>query len=73
MKRELKLKQKTLSTYEYLMKLPAEKEAEVMKCSHCDKFFASRDYLHKHYTKYHPDRDFNLEHPPIPLNPKDTS
>ena len=49
MRKELKMKQKTLSTYEYLMKLPAEKEAEVMKCKHCPKFFASRDFVQKHY------------------------
>lgn len=32
LKRELKLKQKTLTTYEYLLKLPTGQEAEYYKC-----------------------------------------
>lgn len=42
MKKELKIKQKTLGTYEYLMRLPAESEQSVMKCKHCPKFFLSQ-------------------------------
>lgn len=41
MRSELKLKQKTLSTYEYLMKLPADQEQDVIKCRKCHKFFLS--------------------------------
>jgi Skp family chaperone for outer membrane proteins len=55
LKKELKIKQKTLTTYEYLMKLPAEQEQEVLKCLHCSKFFVSKAYLQKHYAKHHPD------------------
>lgn len=57
-RKELKIKQKTLSTYEYLMKLPAEQEQEVIKCRHCHKFFLSKSYLQKHYQRHHPEFDF---------------
>ena len=39
LKKELRLKQKTLSTYEYLLKLPAEQGSEFYKCKQCAKFF----------------------------------
>lgn len=42
LKKELQLKQKTLSTYEYLMKLPNDQEQKVIKCKHCHKFFVSQ-------------------------------
>jgi hypothetical protein len=60
-RKELKLKQKTLSTYEYLMKLPAEQEQEVIKCKRCPKFFLSKGYLQKHYLKTHPEVNFERE------------
>lgn len=58
MRHEIKLKQKTLSTYEYLMKLPSEQEQEIIKCKHCQKFFVARVYLKKHYQKTHPEKDY---------------
>lgn len=58
MKKELRLKQKTLSTYEYLLKLPAEQETEFFKCKQCPKFFISKPFLQKHYDKNHGDKDF---------------
>jgi len=61
MRKELKLKQKTLSTYEYLMKLPSEQEQEVIKCKCCHKFFLSKAYLQKHYQRNHPEIDFYKE------------
>lgn len=61
MRKEIKLKQKTLSTYEYLMKIPAEKEQDVIKCSRCAKFFVTVDYLQKHYGRHHPDADFSKD------------
>jgi zinc finger protein DZIP1 len=54
MKKELKIKQKTLGTYEYLLRLPPEQEQNVMKCKHCPKFFLSKQYLQKHYQRHHP-------------------
>lgn len=60
-RKELKLKQKTLSTYEYLMKLPAEQEQDVIKCKRCHKFFLSKDYLKKHYSRQHPEVDYYQE------------
>lgn len=45
LKKELKIKQKTLGTYEYLMRLPPEQEQNVIKCRHCPKFFLSKNYL----------------------------
>ena len=45
LKKELRLKQKTLSTYEYLLKLPAEQGSEFYKCKQCPKFFISKKYL----------------------------
>ena len=61
LRKELKLKQKTLGTYEYLMKLPPDQEQDVIKCHHCTKFFLSRDYLQKHYSRHHPEIDFYRE------------
>ena len=61
MKKELKIKQKTLGTYEYLMRLPPEQEQNVIKCKHCPKFFLSRPYLQKHYQRHHPSIDFNKD------------
>ena len=58
LKKELRLKQKTLSTYEYLLKLPAEQGSEFYKCKRCNKFFISKKYLQKHYARAHPDIDF---------------
>jgi patatin-like phospholipase/acyl hydrolase len=63
LKKELKVKQKTLGTYEYLMRLPAEQEQQVIKCKQCPKFFMSRDYLKRHYTRNHPGVDFTKEWP----------
>ena len=60
-RKELKLKQKTLSTYEYLMKLPADQEQDVIKCKHCTKFFLSKEYLQRHYSRHHPEIDFYRE------------
>ena len=58
LKKELRLKQKTLSTYEYLLKLPAEQGSEFYKCKQCTKFFINKKYLQKHYTRTHPKTDF---------------
>ena len=54
LKKELKLKQKTLTTYEYLLKLPAEQDQEFYKCKQCPKFFISTAFLQKHYARSHP-------------------
>ena len=62
LKREFKLKQKTLSTYEYLLKLPAGQEQEYFKCKQCPKFFISRSFLEKHYSKQHAEKDFNVDY-----------
>lgn len=61
MKKELKIKQKTLGTYEYLMRLPPEQEQNVIKCNHCPKFFLSKSYLQKHYQRHHPGIEFNKD------------
>ena len=61
MKKELKIKQKTLGTYEYLMRLPPDQEQNVIKCRHCHKFFLSKPYLQKHYQRHHPQADFFKE------------
>ena len=63
MKKELKIKQKTLGTYEYLLRLPPEQEQNVIKCKHCPKFFLSKQYLQKHYQRHHPQIDFSKEFP----------
>ena len=61
LKKELKMKQKTLSTYEYLLKLPADQESEFFKCKQCPKFFISKKFLQKHYTRSHPQNDFYID------------
>ena len=61
LKRELKLKQKTLTTYEYLLKLPAGQETQQVRCKHCAKIFVQKQYLEKHYTRAHPDKSFSLD------------
>ena len=58
LKKEIRLKQKTLSTYEYLLKLPSDEQSFCYKCKRCDKYFISKKYLQKHYLKAHPDVDF---------------
>ena len=55
---ELKVKQKTLGLYEYLIRLPPEQDQEVVKCNQCGKFFMSVPYLKRHYSRMHPDCDF---------------
>lgn len=62
LKKELRLKQKTLSTYEYLLKLPAEQGSEFYKCKQCTKFFISKKYLQKHYVRAHPKNDFYADY-----------
>ena len=62
LKKELRLKQKTLSTYEYLLKLPAEQGSEFYKCKQCAKFFISKKFLQKHYGRSHPKTDFYADY-----------
>ena len=64
LKKENQIKSKTLATYEYLIKIPKEGDtSQAMKCSHCQKFFASEQYLRKHYQKRHPDANYDAEYP----------
>jgi len=58
LKKELKMKQKTLATYECLLKLPPEVETNVTKCPYCHKFFVARKYLRSHYERHHPDKQY---------------
>jgi len=63
-KKENRIQQKTLATYEYLIKLPKEGDhSQAIKCSHCQKFFASESYLRKHYSTKHPNVDIEKELP----------
>ena len=47
LKKENQMKQKTLATYEYLIKIPKDGDNAhaAMKCNHCAKFFESELYL----------------------------
>ena len=65
LKKENQMKQKTLATYEYLLKIPKDGQPShlAMKCSHCSKFFESEHYLRKHYEKKHPDIEFDQDFP----------
>jgi hypothetical protein len=64
LKKENQIKQKTLATYEYLIKIPKEGDSsQAMKCTYCSKFFASEQYLRKHYSKRHPEADYEAEFP----------
>ena len=65
LKAENKMKQKTLSTYEYLIKIPKEgEEAQTaVKCPLCGKFFENEFYLKKHFAKRHPGEDFSKHFP----------
>lgn len=64
LKKENQIKQKTLATYEYLIKVPKEGDhAQAMKCKHCAKFFANEQFLRKHYVKKHAKIDFEQEFP----------
>jgi zinc finger protein DZIP1 len=62
LKKELKIKQKTLSTYEYLLKLPSQQETDFYKCNLCSKFFVSYQYIEKHYSRNHPDVNFATDY-----------
>lgn len=63
LKKENQMKQRTLSMYEYLIKVPKDGEPghAAMKCNHCSKIFESEHYLRKHYEKKHPDQDYDAE------------
>ena len=62
LKRELKLKQKTITTYEYLLKLPAGQETQQIKCKQCAKFFVAKQFLEKHYANQHADKNFAVDY-----------
>ena len=59
------MKQKTLATYEYLIKIPKDGDNAhaAMKCNHCSKFFESELYLQKHYEKKHPNIEYSKDFP----------
>ena len=64
LKKENQIKAKTLATYEYLIKIPKEGDhSQAIKCRHCQKFFASEQYLRKHYTTKHANIDYEKEFP----------
>tara|TARA_B110000285_G_C15050686_1_gene576813 strand:+ start:436 stop:639 length:204 start_codon:yes stop_codon:yes gene_type:complete len=37
--------------------------SQAVKCNHCSKFFASTDFLKKHYAKKHPEANYNADFP----------
>lgn len=37
--------------------------SQAVKCMHCNKFFASMDFLKKHYGKKHPDKNIDADFP----------
>ena len=45
-----------------MLKLPAEQGSEFFKCKQCGKFFISKKYLQKHYTRSHPKTDFYADY-----------
>jgi len=61
LRRELKLKNKTLSTYEYLLKLPSQQESDMFKCNQCAKVFISKEYVQRHYQRHHPTVNFTTD------------
>ena len=66
LKRDLALKTKTLSTYEYLLKLPSQNDSSLYKCNQCQKVFISHDYVQKHYSRKHPSVNFQKDFKPPP-------
>ena len=72
LKHELLQKSKVIETYEYLMRLSKDGANDAIaayhKCKHCNKFFASRDFLRKHYAKAHPEVNFERECPEDPIS-----
>ena len=61
---ENQIKQKTLATYEYLIKIPKDGDnSQAVKCKHCPKFFASEQFLKNHYAKRHPGEHFENDFP----------
>ena len=58
LKKELRLKQKTLSTYEYLLKLPSDRGSEFYKCKQCPKYFITKKYLQNHNGRAHTNINF---------------
>ena len=61
MSKEVKFKHKTLTTYEYLIKMPTNEEQDYFKCNQCGKFFVNALYLEKHYSNKHPTVNFALD------------
>lgn len=51
-----------MTTYEYLLKLPAGQETHQVKCKQCAKFFIQKAYLEKHYANRHADKDFAADY-----------
>ena len=64
LRHERDLKEQTLRTYAYLLQVPKEGDhSKAVKCPRCSKFFASADFLKKHYAKKHPEADFAADFP----------
>jgi hypothetical protein len=61
LKKELKLKQHTLSTFEYIMKLPADEQIKVIMCKRCERAFREKKYVKRHYLKFHPEQSYELD------------
>ena len=65
LKKENKLKQKTLATYKYMMETPDQKVdmSNALTCPYSGKIFANAYYMRKHYERRYPDKDFEMDFP----------
>lgn len=65
LKKEGVIRDKTMATYEYLLKMPAtQSEQHMYKCNQCDKMFIDLKYVEQHYHRRHPTIDFKKDFKP---------
>ena len=65
MKKEATIKDKTLATYEHLLRMPAAQSEELMhRCNQCQKVFMEKSFLEQHYKRRHPEVNFLVDYKP---------
>ena len=62
LKKELKMKQHTLSTFEYIMKMPADEQVRAIFCKRCHRAFREKKYVARHYAKFHAEQSYELDY-----------
>ena len=56
------MKQHTLSTFEYIMKMPADEQVRAIFCKRCHRAFREKKYVARHYAKFHAEQSYELDY-----------